>query len=64
LGRLVERDPYDEDAWLLLIAAQKRLRRHGQAHRHHGVYTRRMAELAVTPCPLAQIDPGTPTLKL
>jgi DNA-binding SARP family transcriptional activator len=63
LGRLVERDPYDEDAWLVLIAAQKRLRRHGQAHRHHGVYSRRMAELAVTPRPFAQIDPGTLTLK-
>jgi DNA-binding SARP family transcriptional activator len=64
LSRLVERDPYDEDAWLVLIAAQKRLRRHGQALRHHGVYTRRMAELAVRPRPLAEIDAGTPTVNL
>jgi DNA-binding SARP family transcriptional activator len=62
LGRLIERDPYDEDAWLTLIAAQRRLRRHGQAHRHYGAYTRRMAELAITPRPLAAIDSGTPTL--
>jgi ATP/maltotriose-dependent transcriptional regulator MalT/DNA-binding SARP family transcriptional activator len=34
LGQLIEREPYDEDAWLALIAGQLRLRRHGQARRH------------------------------
>jgi hypothetical protein len=31
LGQLLEREPYDEDAWLGLIAGQLRLRLHGEA---------------------------------
>jgi DNA-binding SARP family transcriptional activator len=53
LGQLLEREPYDEDAWLALIASQLRLRRHGEARRRYAAYARRMAELDVVPVPLA-----------
>jgi DNA-binding SARP family transcriptional activator len=53
LGQLLERDPYDEDAWLALIAGQLRLRRHGEARRRYATYARCMAELDVVPIPLA-----------
>ncbi|HEY1643319.1 MAG TPA: BTAD domain-containing putative transcriptional regulator [Streptosporangiaceae bacterium] len=53
LGQLLERDPYDEDAWLALVAAQLRLHRHGEARRRYAAYARRMAELDVVPVPLA-----------
>jgi ATP/maltotriose-dependent transcriptional regulator MalT/DNA-binding SARP family transcriptional activator len=54
LRRLLERDPYDEDAWIALVGAQSRLRRYGEARRQHAVYARRMAELGVAPVSLAQ----------
>jgi DNA-binding SARP family transcriptional activator len=53
LGQLLERDPYDEDAWLALIAGQLRLRRHGEARRRYAVYARRMRELEIVPVALA-----------
>ncbi len=53
LGQLLERDPYDEAAWLALIAGQLRLRRHGEARRRYAAYARRMAELDVVPIALA-----------
>lgn len=53
LRRLLEGDPYDEDAWIALIAAQSRLRRYGEARRQHAIYARRMAELEVEPVALA-----------
>ncbi|MGI9009504.1 MAG: BTAD domain-containing putative transcriptional regulator, partial [Streptosporangiaceae bacterium] len=49
LGQLLEREPYDEDAWLALIAGQQRLRRHGEARRRYAAYARRMGELDVVP---------------
>ncbi|HEY6275090.1 MAG TPA: BTAD domain-containing putative transcriptional regulator [Streptosporangiaceae bacterium] len=54
LGQLLEREPYDEDAWLALIAGQLRLRRHGEARRRYAAYARRMGELDVVPVPLAE----------
>jgi DNA-binding SARP family transcriptional activator len=60
LRRLLERDPYDADAWTALLAAQLRLRRYGEARRQHAVYTRRMAELAIPPVPLAQTAEARP----
>jgi len=54
LRRLLERDPYDEPAWIALVGAQSRLRRYGEARRQHAVYSRRMAELEVAPVTLAQ----------
>ena len=53
LGQLLEREPYDEDAWLALIAGQLRLRRHGEARRRYATYARRMGELDVVPVALA-----------
>jgi DNA-binding SARP family transcriptional activator len=53
LGQLLERDRYDEDAWLALIAGQLRLRRHGEARRRYAAYARRMGELDVVPVALA-----------
>jgi ATP/maltotriose-dependent transcriptional regulator MalT/DNA-binding SARP family transcriptional activator len=53
LGQLLERDPYDEDAWLALIAGQLHLRRHGEARRRYAAYAKRMAELDVAPVALA-----------
>ena len=53
LGQILEREPYDEDAWLALIAGQLRLRRHGEARRRYAAYARRMSELGVTPVALA-----------
>jgi DNA-binding SARP family transcriptional activator len=52
LAQLLEREPYDEDAWLALIAGQLRLRRHGEARRRYAAYARRMAELDVVPVAL------------
>jgi DNA-binding SARP family transcriptional activator len=53
LGQLLEREPYDEDAWLARIAGQLRLRRHGEARRQYAAYARRMSELDVVPVALA-----------
>jgi DNA-binding SARP family transcriptional activator len=53
LGQLLEREPYDEDAWLSMIASQLRLRRHGEARRYYAAYARRMEELDVVPVALA-----------
>jgi len=53
LGQLLERDPYDEDAWLALIAGQLRLRRHGEARRRYAAYARCMRELEIVPVALA-----------
>jgi DNA-binding SARP family transcriptional activator len=60
LSQLLEREPYDEDAWLSLIAGQLRLRRHGQARRHYAAYARRMGELDVVPLPLADAGSWRP----
>ena len=53
LGQLLELDPYDEDAWLALVAAQLRLHRHGEARRRYAAYVRRMADLGIAPVALA-----------
>ena len=60
LGQLLEREPYDEDAWLALIAGQLRLRRHGEARRRYASYARRMAELDVVPVPLTDAERWRP----
>ena len=60
LLRLLERDPYDEDAWTALIAAHIRLRRHGEARHQHAAYARRMAELDLTVAPFAAISDRVP----
>ena len=60
LRRLLERDPYDADAWTALLGTQLRLRRYGEARRQHAVYARRMAELAIAPIPLARTVDARP----
>lgn len=55
LVRLLERDPYDEDAWVALISAHTRLRRHGEAAHHHATYSRRMRELDLPAEPFEKI---------
>ncbi|GAA3217849.1 hypothetical protein GCM10017691_00160 [Pseudonocardia petroleophila] len=53
LWRLLERDPYDEDAWQAALGTQLRLGRLGHARRLYAGYVRRMGELGVAPLPLA-----------
>jgi ATP/maltotriose-dependent transcriptional regulator MalT/DNA-binding SARP family transcriptional activator len=60
LLRLLERDPYDADAWTALVGSQLRLRRFGEARRQHAAYARRMAELAISPVPLARTVDARP----
>lgn len=60
LGQLLEREPYDEDAWLASIAGQLRLRRHGEARRRYAAYARRMGELDVVPVALADASSWRP----
>ena len=60
LRRLLDRDPYDADAWTAFLGAQLRLRRYGEARRQHAVYARRMAELAIPPIPLARTADARP----
>jgi ATP/maltotriose-dependent transcriptional regulator MalT/DNA-binding SARP family transcriptional activator len=60
LGQLLEHEPYDEDAWLALIAGHLRLRRHGEARRRYASYARRMGELSVVPVPLTQATAWRP----
>ena len=55
LRRLLERDPFDADAWAALLGAQLRLRRYGEARRQHAVYARQMAQLGVAAMPLARM---------
>lgn len=52
LESLLGLDPYDEPAWLALLAELHVLRRHGEVRRHHARYARRMHEIGVAPQPL------------
>ena len=47
--RLLERDPYDEQAHLGLVGAQAAARSHGEARRSYRAYVTRMEELGVEP---------------
>jgi ATP/maltotriose-dependent transcriptional regulator MalT/DNA-binding SARP family transcriptional activator len=47
--RILERDPYDEDAHVELIAALTAGGRHGEARRHYATYVTRMEEIGVEP---------------
>ena len=51
LESLLRLDPYDEPAWLALLAVLHELRRHGEVRRHHARYARRMHEIGVAPRP-------------
>lgn len=47
--RLLERDPYDEEAHLLLVRALLDARQHGEARRRYLIYTGQMDEIGVEP---------------
>jgi DNA-binding SARP family transcriptional activator len=50
--RILERDPYDEEAHLGLVATLSGIGRHGEARRFYRQYVARMEELAVEPAPM------------
>jgi DNA-binding SARP family transcriptional activator/tetratricopeptide (TPR) repeat protein len=58
--RILEPDPYDEDAHLGLIRALAAAGRHGEARRRYDVYAARMAELDVEAVPYPSGDGATP----
>jgi ATP/maltotriose-dependent transcriptional regulator MalT/DNA-binding SARP family transcriptional activator len=49
--RLLERDPYDEEAHIGLVLALARAGRHGEARRRYRLYTERMTEIGVEAAP-------------
>ena len=49
--RMIERDPYLEQAYLDAINAMTALGRHGSARRLYGIYSSRMGELDIEPAP-------------
>lgn len=55
--RILERDPYDEEAHLGLVAVLSGAGRHGEARRFYRGYLARMEELDVEPAPM----PSEPT---
>jgi DNA-binding SARP family transcriptional activator len=59
--RLLERDPYDEDANLELVDAYRAAGRQGEARRAYRSYAARMAELDVEPAPFARDSGPTST---
>lgn len=54
LLRLLERDPYDEQAHRQLIGALRRAGRHGEARRMYQTYCERMEEIGVEPASYPQ----------
>lgn len=53
--RLLEQDPFDEEANLGLIEVLLNAGRLGEARRHHHRYVRRMTEIGVPPSPLSAL---------
>jgi DNA-binding SARP family transcriptional activator len=58
--RILEADPYDDDAHRRLVAAFHAARRPGEAQRAHRTYQARMRELGVEALPLSAIVTDTP----
>jgi DNA-binding SARP family transcriptional activator len=56
LWRLLERDPYDEDAWQAALGTLLRLGRRGHARQLYSTYVRRMSELDIAPLPLTAAE--------
>jgi DNA-binding SARP family transcriptional activator len=54
--RILDRDPYDERAHLLLASSLGAAGRHGDARRHYRTYCRRMEEIGVEPAPLEPVS--------
>jgi ATP/maltotriose-dependent transcriptional regulator MalT/DNA-binding SARP family transcriptional activator len=55
--RLLAQDPYDEEAYLTLVAVLLDVGRLGEARRHYEGYVRRMQEIDVQPQPLPKTTP-------
>ncbi|HYY09410.1 MAG TPA: BTAD domain-containing putative transcriptional regulator [Kineosporiaceae bacterium] len=53
--RLLDLDPFDEDAHLTLVRALAVARRHGEARRRYEVYAARMGRLGLSASPLAVV---------
>ncbi|MDP9067810.1 MAG: winged helix-turn-helix domain-containing protein [Actinomycetota bacterium] len=56
--RLLERDPYDEQAHLLLVTALLKARRHGEARRRYLIYSGEMDEIGVEPAAFPGATPA------
>jgi DNA-binding SARP family transcriptional activator len=59
--RLLEQDPYDEQAHLTLVTVLHDAGRLGQARHHYHNYVQRMKEIDVPPHPPPEITPRKPT---
>ena len=59
--RILERDPYDEEAHLGLVATLSGIGRHGEARRFYRQYLARMEELDVEPAPMP--PPAEPAVR-
>ena len=60
LLRIVERDQYDEEAHLGLVAVLASSGSHGEARRHYRTYRARMEELGVEPAPFPSGGQASP----
>src|SRR6266540_320179 len=58
--RLLERDPYDEEAHIGLVVALIRSGRHGEARRRYRLYSERMAEIGVESAPFPTVSAEPP----
>ena len=58
--RLLERDAYDEEAHLGLVATLAAAGRHGEARRRYRIYGQKMDELGVEPTPFPSASRPTP----
>ena len=56
--RVLEKDPWDENAHLALVEILERAGRHGEAHRSYAVYMSRMEELRVPVAPFPSPNPA------
>lgn len=59
--RILERDPYDEEAHLGIVATLSGIGRHGEARRFYRRYVARMEELGVEPAPMPR--PAEPAIR-
>jgi DNA-binding SARP family transcriptional activator len=58
--RILERDPYDEDAHLALVGSLAVAGHHGRASSAYDRYACRMREIGVEPAPFPAVDPAPP----
>ena len=60
--RILERDAYDEEAHLGLVATLAAAGRHGEARRRYRIYGQKMDELGVEPTPFPSANRPTPAM--